>query len=456
MEATAGSRPSSTWRSILKARALVSKGLRIRIGNGYYTNIWSSPWIPDDGRFTLYTPRPPTIFYPWKVADLIDEEAGTWNMPFIEATFWPVDCERIGRIPLGAITSDDRLVWHFSKNGIYSVKSAYQLSFAMKEGEGSLHMGSSSGAQQERWAELWNLCLPPKIKLFLWRACKNILPHAAELTRRHVISNPMCIHCKEKMETLAHVLMECRGVREIWASEPFSLPQTNSHEPMWSLIHLLKRSVSQELFLVGLVTWWKIWDVRNKELYGTVDGFPADLVGWSTEYLARYHSAQVKPPPSQATPLPDVWVPPDPGVIKINVDAAFPDSSTYFRVSMVARNSQGVCLWWACKEFPGRPTPSEGEAMAVLFGLQVAVQQQWERLTLETDCLPVFRYLRLQTTDLVSFGAVLEACFRLRSSFISLNFNFVRRSGNSLAHSLATSRFLSCTEGPFIPSFLME
>lgn len=79
MDATAGARPSSSWTSILKARALMKMGLRVRIGNGYSTDPWNDPWIPEDGRFTLYTPGSPTTFFPRKVADLIDPETNSWN-----------------------------------------------------------------------------------------------------------------------------------------------------------------------------------------------------------------------------------------------------------------------------------------------------------------------------------------------------------------------------------------
>lgn len=287
MDATTGSRPSATWSSLLKARGLISRGLRLRIGNGYSTDIWSSPWIPDD----------------------------------------------------------NRIVWHHSKNEVYSVKSAYHVARAMKEGEGERETGAASGVAAIKWMDIWNLALQPKIRLFIWRACKNILPHAVELTRKRISSSLFCLHCKTEMETISHVLMECRGLRDLWSSDPFSLPMVNSQDSMWYIFCLLRRSVSEDLFLVGLVIWWKVWDMRNKELHGIEVGFPSDLVKWATEYLACYHSAQVKPPPAFPNPLPNIWVPPDPGTIKVNVDATLPEKTNFIRVSMIARNSHGNCLW---------------------------------------------------------------------------------------------------------------
>lgn len=68
----------------------------------------------------------------------------------------------------------------------------------------------------------------------------------------------------------------------------------------------------------------------------------------------------------------------------------------------------------------------------------------------------MFRSLQFQTDTLSSLRAVIEACLSLGSSFISLSFSFVRRSGNSLVHSIATLMNVSCNEGLFPPSDLMQ
>lgn len=59
LSARLGFRPSATWRSILRARSFLEKGLRYRVGNGASTSIWSDPWLLDDGSFRPFTARPP-------------------------------------------------------------------------------------------------------------------------------------------------------------------------------------------------------------------------------------------------------------------------------------------------------------------------------------------------------------------------------------------------------------
>lgn len=56
-----------------------------------------------------------------------------------------------------------------------------------------------------------------------------------------------------------------------------------------------------------------------------------------------------------------VWIPPPFSIIKLNVDVAFPSNSDFHRVSMVARDSSGSCLWWCSSVIIGRPLPIDIE-----------------------------------------------------------------------------------------------
>lgn len=110
-------------------------------------------------------------------------------------------------------------------------------------------------------------------------------------------------------------------------------------------------------------------------------------------------------------------------------------------MSMIARNDQGVTQWWSRKEMLGCPSPSDAKALAVLHGLHVAGRQGWSDIVLKTDCLPVHRYLVVESKYLISFGAIWTiAC--LFVLFSSLSFSFVRRLGNCLPTLLRLLRIL--------------
>lgn len=182
----------------------------------------------------------------------------------------------------------------------------------------------------------------------------------------------------------------------------FTFPNLYAHSSVWTMYSTLKRLLCQDLLLLALVSWWKIWEVRNKELHGSTEGIPSDIVAWSHEYLTLYHEAQVKPIPPSSTPLLTSWIPPDLGYIKVNADAAFPENSNFFRVGMIARDDRGVTKWWTRKEIQGRPQPTDGEAMAILFGIQTAIHHKCRKVIVETDCLPVHGYLVEKQRGLVS------------------------------------------------------
>lgn len=52
---------------------------------------------------------------------------GIWNYRLIEQRFLPVDWSEIFAILVGFSSSSDRLIWHYGKNEMYSVKSGYMI-----------------------------------------------------------------------------------------------------------------------------------------------------------------------------------------------------------------------------------------------------------------------------------------------------------------------------------------
>lgn len=137
----------------------------------------------------------------------------------IAQTFWPVDVHNILQVPFGAPDTADKLVWAFSKSGQFTVRSCYH---NLISGKARMAMASSSlvGSASPEWDWIWELRIPPKVRMFIWRACHEILPTRVGLMRRHVGTNPFCAFCSHKIETEAHIFFECPMFADIWMKAP--------------------------------------------------------------------------------------------------------------------------------------------------------------------------------------------------------------------------------------------
>lgn len=106
----------------------------------------------------------------------------------LEQHFMPEDVEQILKIPLPRSQQEDKVVWGFDKKGEFSVKSGYQLALKLNFPDDP----SRSNSNSSLWKSLWTLDLPEKIKIFMWKASKNILPTAENLWKRKCIQDPIC------------------------------------------------------------------------------------------------------------------------------------------------------------------------------------------------------------------------------------------------------------------------
>ncbi|KAL2892810.1 hypothetical protein RDABS01_008719 [Bienertia sinuspersici] len=199
-----------------------------------------------------------------RVADLIDYEAGAWNKEVIWSIFNEEEARAILAIPLSASHPSDSLFWWPNKNGEYTVKSGYWLA---KQGNQMPRI--DLGSENILWSKIWNLNGPPKLRHFLWQACKGSLPVMERLRHRHITMNAMCPICKEEEETIIHAIFECSNVREIWQHR--NLQETINEGPAGSFMErwkwLCEGRNADDLRLIGALA-WGCWFCRNKAVVG--------------------------------------------------------------------------------------------------------------------------------------------------------------------------------------------
>ena len=215
-EAELGRRPSYVWRSMLAARKVVDRGSKWCIGNGKSVHIWKDRWIPSPESFKVTSPIGVHTGMEI-VSSLLDTDRKAWDVVKVKNLFLPHEAEMVLSIPISGRLPEDSIVWAWTSNGSFSVKSGYKVAQkVLKEVSNRGDGGSSSdnSGMKSIWKVVWRLNCPSKIKHLLWRACKNILPTKLRLKAQGIDVNEKCDICGNA-ESSGHALWSCNIVEAV-------------------------------------------------------------------------------------------------------------------------------------------------------------------------------------------------------------------------------------------------
>ncbi|GAU33864.1 hypothetical protein TSUD_66510 [Trifolium subterraneum] len=141
------------------------------------------------------------------IMELIDVETKQWKWDVIYSCFDSCSAKQIISIPLSLCLPSDTLVWNWEKDGAYSVRSTYHV--ICDEKERSLP-GPSVSRKNKVWKEIWKAPVPKKIKNFMWRLTKNILPTRANLHKKGISLDLQCPLCHHEEFSEANPPRQCR------------------------------------------------------------------------------------------------------------------------------------------------------------------------------------------------------------------------------------------------------
>ena len=98
---------------------------------------------------------------------------------------------------------DDKIVWTWKENGLFSARSAYRGHFAARI--------EAAGA-----TKIWKSRAPATCKFFSWLAAKRRCWTSDRLQRRLLPHPAACPFCDQEPETIDHLLLGCVLARQVW------------------------------------------------------------------------------------------------------------------------------------------------------------------------------------------------------------------------------------------------
>lgn len=197
----------------LEGKKLIREGIIWRVGDDQSIKIWEDQWIPSPSTYMIQSPNR-TLPHDARVCSLIDEDQKWWNTPLLHELFSNDEVEKICSLILCPGGQPNTLIWKGTRNGEFSVRSAYHLALdILARGRGACSSGEKS---EGIWNKVWNVKGPKVVQLFLWKACYNILPTKTNLFQRQVSPNPLCPLRGRVEETTGHILWSYPSVRDVW------------------------------------------------------------------------------------------------------------------------------------------------------------------------------------------------------------------------------------------------
>ncbi|KAL0444623.1 UNVERIFIED_CONTAM: putative mitochondrial protein [Sesamum latifolium] len=339
LNAKVGHNPSFTWRSICAAMEIIKAGCRWRIGDGGAVQIWKDAWLPRPVTFRPTTPLN-SLSEDALVSNLLLPGTSQWNETLIRQVFNWEDAILILGIPLSAGQYPDRRIWHYTKDGRFSVKSAYHLHRRLVAQNG----GAAATSEQ-----------------------------ASNLTKRRVPNVEGCPVCLGGNEDIKHAMICCDIARQTWALS--SLPWHVVGQWLGDALDWLRRLAAElntdQLALGGVVA-WAIWSNRNKMRFEGEGQSPMAVFTFAQSYLNSFQSASQCSAHQTIGHERSRWCRPTTGVLKINFDAAIFAQAGAAGLGVVVRDDAGVCVYWKVRSIPFVVNAELAEAWALRLAVEVA------------------------------------------------------------------------------------
>jgi hypothetical protein len=126
---------------------------------------------------------------------------------------------------------------------------------------------SNTGKDKDTWKTIWTLGVPNVVKMFIWRACNEILPTRRNLFRRKAIEIKAC-PCCEGEEDAFHALWLCPAAKDVWgcSSSCFQNFCYAGFTFQGLFAYCLERCTKDELELMATMA-RRIWLRRNAWIF---------------------------------------------------------------------------------------------------------------------------------------------------------------------------------------------
>lgn len=198
---------SWVWQGIEKGLTVVQNNVFMEVNNGRRTRIWQDKWVT----CILQPPIPVSdnhADYTF-ISELSIPYSNNRDVNLVNQLFDAATTTRILKMFLDT-TKYDNLIWMPSKDGTFSVKNTYNL-LANTTSDAQVN---GNIVPTSVWKSLRKCSASHRVKLFVWKCIRDIIPTRSKTAVHNPTSEVQCGSCGQAVETIEHILLECRHAIE--------------------------------------------------------------------------------------------------------------------------------------------------------------------------------------------------------------------------------------------------
>ncbi|KAI5342128.1 hypothetical protein L3X38_010003 [Prunus dulcis] len=392
---------STTWKGVMYGVELLRQGIGWRVGKGDTTKFWKDSWLIDepllkhDGVLRIED-------IDCSVSNFFKDE---WlDLDKLQRALTEDLVQHVVNYPVGfASNLQDCQIWKGTANGVFSVKTAYNMFF------------KGPSWPDYSFSSLWKLKIPPKLKIFAWLTAQGKILSNEQRVRRQLTLDASCGVCEWPIETTLHILRDCYKARDIWNT--ILMPRHQGHFFQMDFLPWFQTNLLSQAVCCSNIP-WSMLIVRAVH-----EWFKASHV------LSKHnHKVQV-----------DLkWEPPISGQFKLNVDGSRRNGSGHIGAGGVIRNSSGDWISGFAVNL-GKGQILEAEIWGLFFGLKLAMDKEINNLVVEMDSALAVQLIQKQgLTDVRPLAALVASWWELMHKINCCSVYHLYREKNSVADCLAT------------------
>ncbi|XP_019157364.1 PREDICTED: uncharacterized protein LOC109153926 [Ipomoea nil] len=177
----------------------------------------------------------------------------------------------------------------------------------------------------------------------------------------------ICPLCNAANESIFHILVDCTFARTCWRPSGVHLSGSSDHSFSNWVNHNIPGMDIGNLSLVVIIC-WEIWKQRNAKLWNNSSTLHEhQLIRMAKSFLGEWKEAtHLIHPSSHSDSIPShKWTRPQPGMMKMNVDATLNSSGAAMGLGCVIRDEDGTFIVARGVQWKDTFTPRETEAVAI-------------------------------------------------------------------------------------------